>query len=147
VESGRDQWYVSVVMEPERPELVVGLIVTRDAHERPADEARGIIAHVAELTATIRNAGDADAEETVTRFWVHGLDGDDIDRELRAVHTPPLLPGDEIEVTALWDVTRRQGRYAITVTADAFQQIDQASRRHDSATIHVLVQGLRVEPV
>ena len=133
--------------EPARPELRVGLIVTRDAYERPAEEAVGVVAHVAELTATIGNAGDAHAGETVTRFWVRGLDGDDIDRELRAVHTPPLPPGEEVEVTALWDVRSRTGRYAITVTADAFRQIDQATRDHNAATIHVFVQGTRVEPV
>jgi hypothetical protein len=128
-----------------RPELAVGLIVTRDAHERPAEEAAGIIAHVAEITATIRNVGDADADETVTRFWVRALDADDIDRELRAVLTPPLQPGDEIEVTALWDIRRRSGRYAITVTADAFQQMEQATRASNSGTIQVRVSGPRVE--
>jgi hypothetical protein len=132
---------------PQRPELLVGLIVIRDAHERPAEEAVGIVGHVAELTATIRNVGEVDADETVTRFWVRGLDGDQIDRELRAVHTPYLLPGDEVEVTALWDVRNREGRYAITVTADVFGQIEQASRNHDWATIHVLVRGSRVEPL
>jgi len=132
-------------MGPPLPELMVGLIVTRDPHERPAEEAVGIIAHVAEVTATIRNVGDADAEETITRFWVRSLDGDDVDRELRAVHTPPLPPGDEIEVTALWDIRRRSGRYAITVTADAFEQIEQATTANKSGTIHVRVSGPRVE--
>jgi hypothetical protein len=135
------------VAESKRPELMVGLIVTRDAYQRPAEEAVGVVGHAAELTATIGNAGDAHADETVTRFWVRGLDGDDIDRELRLVHTPPLLPGDEVEVTALWDVRSRTGRYAITVTADAFQQIDQATRDHNSATIHVLIRGSHVQPV
>jgi hypothetical protein len=125
----------------------VSLIVTRDAYERPAEEAAGVLGHVAELTATIGNVGDALAGETLTRVWVRGLEGDDIDRELRVVYTPPLPPGDEVEVTALWDVRSRTGRYAITVTADAFQQIDQATRDSDSATVHVLVQGSHVEPV
>jgi CARDB len=131
----------------QRPELLIGLIVIRDAHERPTEEAVGIVGHVAELTATIRNVGDVDAEETVTRFWVRGIDGDDIDRELRAVHTPYLFAGDEVEVTALWDVRNRNGRYEITVTADVFRQIEQESREHNSALIHVLVRGSRVEPL
>jgi hypothetical protein len=67
---------------------MVGLIVTRHAYERPAEEAAGVLGHVAELTATIGNAGDTLADETLTRFWVRGLNGDDIDRELRLVHTP-----------------------------------------------------------
>jgi hypothetical protein len=47
------------------------------------------------------------------------------------VHTPEILPGDAIEVTALWDLRDGPGDYVITVTADAFSQIDQV-RTDDS---------------
>jgi len=125
-----------------KPDLAVGLIRTRDASERPDEEGAGIVPYVAELTATVENVGDALADETTTRFWVRGAD---IDRELRVIHTPGLLPGDEIEVTALWDVRRRQGAYAIIVTADAFEQIDEIRKDNNSATAHVTVRGTRVE--
>src|ERR671910_2640793 len=124
------------------PDLAVGLIRTRDASDRPAEEGVGILPHVAEVTATIANVGDAIADETTTRFWVRG---DDIDRELRVVHTPELLPGDEIEVTALWDVRDGPGAYTIIVTADAFSQIDEVRKDNNSATAHVTVRGTRVE--
>jgi subtilase family serine protease len=127
-----------------KPDLAVGLITTRDAGERPVEERAGIIAGVAELTATIANLGDAVADETVTRFWLRGAD---IDRELRVVHTPGLLPGDEIEVTALWDVSNRQGEYAITVTADAFGQLDEIRTDNNVGTVQVTVRGTRVELV
>jgi len=78
------------------PDLAVGLIRVRDARERSAEQGAGIVASVAELTATIHNRGDALADETTTRFWVRGAD---IDRELRVVYTPAVPPGDEIEVT------------------------------------------------
>jgi hypothetical protein len=130
--------------EQGQPDLAVGLIRTRDARERPPEEAVGIVPHVAELTAIIRNRGDATADETTTRFWVRGAD---IDQELRVVHTPALLPGDEIEVTALWDVRERLGAYTITVTADAFLQIDEASRDNNVAIAHVIVRGGHVELV
>jgi subtilase family serine protease len=125
-----------------KPDLAVRLITTRDASERPAEEGAGIVADVVELTATIGNLGDAVADETTTRFWVRGAD---LDRELRVVHTPGLLPGDEIEVTALWDVRDRRGLYTITVTADAFAQIDEARKDNNAATAHVMVRGTRVE--
>jgi subtilase family serine protease len=125
-----------------RPDLTVRLIRTRDASERPAEEGAGIVAEATELTATIANLGDAVADETTTRFWVRGAD---LDRELRVVHTPGLLPGDEIEVTALWDVRSRRGQYVITVTADAFSQIDEARKDNNTATAHVTVRGTRVE--
>lgn len=125
-----------------KPDIAVGLIRTRDASERPAEEGAGILPHVAEVTATIANLGSRVADETTTRFWVRGAD---IDRELRVVHTPGLLPGDEIEVTALWDVRDRQGAYAITVTADAFSQIDEVRKDNNSATAHVTVRDTRVE--
>ena len=125
------------------PDLEVRLIRTRDASDRPAEEGVGILPHVAEVTATIANVGDAIADETTTRFWVRGAD---IDRELRVVHTPELLPGDEIEVTALWDVRDGPGAYTIIVTADAFSQIDEVRKDNNSATAHVTVRGTRVEP-
>ena len=125
-----------------KPDLAVGLIRTRDASARPAEEGVGIVAHVAEVTATIVNHGDGLADETATRFWV---EGPDIDRELRVVHTPGLLPGDEVEVTALWDVRDRHGAYVITVTADAFTQISQVRTDNNSATAHVTVRDTRVE--
>jgi subtilase family serine protease len=130
--------------EVRKPDLAVGLVTTRDASERPAAECAGILPDVAELTATIENRGDAVADETTTRFWVRGAG---IDRELRVVHTPALLPGDQIEVTALWDVRSLGGVYAITVTADAFHQIDEIRTDNNSATVRVTVRGTRVELV
>jgi hypothetical protein len=125
-----------------KPDLAVGLITARDARDRPTAEAAGIVAHVAELTAVIWNAGDGYADETATRFSARGAD---IDREIRVVLTPGLLPGDEVEVTALWDVRERQGSYEIEVTADAFSQIDDVRRDNNSGTAHVTVQAGRVE--
>lgn len=125
------------------PDLVVGLIRVRDARERSADQGAGIVAYVAELTATVHNRGDALADETTTRFWVRGAD---IDRELRVVYTPDLPPGDEIEVTALWDVRGRRGEYVITVTADAFSQIEEVRTDNNSASVHVAVRDNRVDP-
>jgi len=127
-----------------KPDLAVGLITTRDATERPAAERAGIVAEVAEVTATIANLGDAVADETITRFWVRGAD---VDRELRIVHTPGVLPGNEIEVTGLWDVRGRQGEYAITVTADAFGQLDEVRTDNNVGTVQVTVRGTRVELV
>ena len=126
------------------PDLVMGLITVRDAGRRPADQGAGIVPYVAELAATIHNRGDAIAEETTTRFWVRGTN---IDRELRVVYTPALLPGDEIEVTALWDVRDRLGEYVITVTADAFLQIMELRKDNNSGSIHVAVRGTRVAPL
>ena len=70
-----------------RPNLVVGLITTRDTHERRMTEAAGLAAHAVEVIATIENIGDALAGETTTRFL---LEGAGIDRELRIVHTPQI---------------------------------------------------------
>jgi subtilase family serine protease len=120
----------------------VGLIRTRDTVERPPEEGVGIVSYVAELTATITNVGEAIADETTTRFWVRGAG---IDRELRVVYTPALPPGDEIEVTALWDVRESLGAYIITVTADAFSQIDEVRKDNNVATVYVTVRGGRVE--
>jgi subtilase family serine protease len=126
------------------PDLVVGLIRVRDARERSADQGAGIVVYVAELTATVHNRGDALADETTTRFWVRGAD---IDRELRIVHTPELPSGDEVEVTALWDVRDRRGEYVITVTADAFSQIEEVRTDNNSASIRVAVRDTRVDPI
>lgn len=127
-----------------RPDLGVGLIRVRSARDRPAEEGAGMLAHVAELTATVHNRGNVLADETTTRFRVRAFD---IDRELRAVYTPAIPPGEEVEVTALWDVHHRRGRYLITVTADAFSQIDAASKENNSATIDVTVRNHHVEHV
>ena len=130
------------VSPSEKPDLVVGLITTRDSDDRPAEEGIGILPYVAELTAIIVNAGDAVADETITRFWLRGAD---VDRELRIVSTPALLPGDEIEVTALWDMRDGPGSYTVTVTADAFSQLDEVRKDNNSATAHVVVRGTRVQ--
>jgi hypothetical protein len=134
----------SAVTSSLMPDLVMGLITVRDAGRRPADQGAGVGPYVAELAATIHNRGDAIAEETTTRFWVRGAD---IDRELRVVYPPALLPGDEIEVTALWDVRDRLGEYVITVTADAFSQIEELRKDNNSGSVHVAVRGTRVDPV
>lgn len=124
------------------PDLSVRLITTRDTHGRPAEESVGILRHVVEITATIANLGDATAGETTTRFHVRGAS---VDRELRIVHTPELPPGEEIEVTALWDLRDGPGSYTIRVTADAFSQIEEARKDNNSGAAHVTVRGTRVE--
>jgi hypothetical protein len=130
------------VIDAQLPDLVVGLIKVRDAHERSADEAAEIVPYVAELTAIVYNRGDAVADETTTRFWVRGAD---IDRELRVIYTPVVPPGEEIEVTALWDIRSRRGEYMITVTADAFGQITEVRKDNNSASVHVVVRDARVD--
>ena len=126
----------------DKPDLVVRLIRTRDAHDRPADAGGGLLAHVAEVTATIQNIGDAIADETTTRFWIRG---EHVDRELRVIHTPELLPGDEVEVTALWDLRDGPGEYTIIISADAFSQIDELRKDNNNAIVHVAVRANRVE--
>ncbi|HEU4421255.1 MAG TPA: CARDB domain-containing protein [Pilimelia sp.] len=127
--------------DAEKPDLAVGLIRTRDSSERSAEEGAGIVPYVAEVTAIVENQGDAVADETVTRFWVKGAD---VDREIRVVLTPGLLPGDQIEVTALWDVRACEGEYAIIVTADVFGQLDEVRNDNNSATAHVIVRDCKV---
>jgi subtilase family serine protease len=122
------------------PDLDVGLIKVRDATQRFAEE--GIPAYVVEVTATISNRGDTLADETTTRFWARGAD---IDRELRVVYTPAVPPGDEVEVTATWDVRDRRGNYVITVTADAFSQIEELRTDNNSASVQVVVADGRVD--
>ena len=51
-----------------KADLAVGLIRTRGAGDRPAEEGVGILPHVAEVTATIANVGDTVAGETTTHF-------------------------------------------------------------------------------
>jgi hypothetical protein len=126
------------------PDLAVGLIKLRDATQRSAEQGAGIQPYVVELIVSITNCGDITADETTTRFWVRGAD---IDRELRFVSTPALPPGDEVEVTATWDVRDRRGDYVITVTADAFSQIEEIRTDNNSASVHVSVGNVRVEIV
>jgi hypothetical protein len=126
------------------PDLAVGLIKVRDATQRPAEQGAGIPPYVVELTVTISNRGDSLADETITRFWVRGAD---MDRELRVISTPALPPGDELEVTALWDVRDRRGEYVIIVTADAFSQIEDLRRDNNSASVRVAVEDFRVDIV
>ena len=126
------------------PDLAAGLIRVRDAMHRSTQQGAGIPPYVVELTVTISNRGDSVADETTTRFWVRGAD---IDRELRVIATPALPPGDELEVTALWDVRDRRGDYVITVTADAFSQIEELRRDNNSASVHVAVEDSRVDIV
>jgi subtilase family serine protease len=71
--------------------------------------------------------------------------GADVDREIRVVYTPPLPPGDEIEVTALWDIRDRRGEYVIIVTADAFSQIQEVRTDNNSASIQVAVREARID--
>jgi len=130
------------VTDAQLPDLVVGLIKVRDAHGRPADEDAEIVPYVAELTAILHNHGDALADETTTRVWVRGAD---IDREQRVIYTPVVPPGEEIEVTALWDIRDRRGEYVITATADAFGQITEIRKDNNSASIHVVVRDTRVD--
>jgi hypothetical protein len=124
------------------PDLAVGLIKVREAAQRSAEE--GIPSYVVELTATVSNCGESLADETTTRFWARGPD---IDRELRIVSTPALPPGEEVEVTATWDVRDRRGAYVITVTADAFSQIEEVRTDNNSSSVNVTVGDARVDIV
>jgi hypothetical protein len=130
------------VTQTAKPDLAVGLIRTRDARERPRAESSGILPHVVELTATITNVGDSIAGETLTRFWIRG---DGVDRELRVVNTPELPPGEEIEVTALWDIRDGPGDYTVIVTADAFAQIDEIRTDNNTGQARLRVRDDRVE--
>ena len=125
-----------------KPDLAVGLIKTRDAVDRPAEEGVGLLANVVEVIATVENVGDALAGETTTRFWVRGAD---VDRELRVVYTPEIPPGEAVEVTAFWDLRDGQGQYTVIVTADAFSQIDEVRKDNNSASVYVRVRGTRAE--
>jgi subtilase family serine protease len=124
------------------PDLAVGLITVRDATQRSAEQGAGIPPYVVEVMVTISNRGEFLADETTTRFWVQGAD---INRELRIVATPALPPGDEVEVTATWDVRDRHGNYVITVTADAFSQIVEVRTDNNSASVHVAVRDAHVD--
>jgi subtilase family serine protease len=130
------------MVDVDLPDLAVGLVTVRDSRDRPTTEGAGMLPYVVELTATIANLGSATAGETSTRFWLHGSN---VDRELRVVNTPELLPGDEIEVTALWDLREGSGDYTVTVPADAFAQIDEARTDNNTATARLAVRGTRVE--
>ncbi len=125
-----------------KPDLVVGLIKTRDAVDRPAEEAVGLVPHVVEVIAIVENMGAVVAGETTTRFWVRGAA---VDQEMRVVHTPEVPPGEAIEVTALWDLPDGPGSYTITVIADAFSQIDEARKDNNTAVAHITVRGTRAE--
>jgi CARDB len=122
------------VTDAQLPDPVVGLIKVRDAQGRSADED-------AEIGPYVHNKGDALADETTTRFRVGGAD---IDRELRVIYTPVVPPGEEIEVTALWDIRSRRGVYVINVTADAFGQITEVRNDNNSASVYVVVQDTQV---
>ena len=124
------------------PDLAVGLIKVRDATQRSTEEGIAIPPYVVELTATISNCGDSLADETTTRFWVRGAD---LDRELRIVSTPAVPPGDEVEVTATWDVRDYRGDYLITVTADAFSQIEEVRTDNNSASLQVALADAHVD--
>ena len=124
------------------PDLAVGLIRVRDATQRSAEQGAGIPPYVVEVMVTISNRGDSVADETTTRFWVRGAD---MDRELRVISTPAVPPGDEVEVTATWDVRDRRGDYVITVTADAFRQIAEVRTDNNSASVHVAIADARVD--
>jgi subtilase family serine protease len=130
------------VTDTQLPDLVAGLIRVRDVHGRSADEGAEIAPYVAELTAIVHNQGDALADETTTRFWIRGAD---IDRELRIIYTLVVPPGEEIEITALWDIRGLRGEYVITVTADAFGQITEMRKDNNSASVHVVVRNTRVD--
>ena len=126
------------------PDLAVGLIRVRDGAQRSAEQGGGIPPYVVEVMVNISNRGESLADETTTRFWVRGPD---MDRELRIVATPAVPPGDEVEVTATWDVRNRRGNYVITVTADAFSQIEEVRTDNNSANIRVAVLDARVDIV
>ncbi len=63
---------------------------------------------------------------------------------MRLVNTPELLPGDEVEVTALWDMRDGSGDYTVTVIADAFGQLDESRTDNNWASTSVRVKGTRV---
>jgi hypothetical protein len=129
------------VNETNQPDLVVRLIRTRDDRDRSPERA-GLVPHVVELIATLANLGDGVAGETITRFRVSGAG---VEREVRLVNTPELLPGDEVEVTALWDLREGSGEYTIAVSADAFHQLAKGRTDESSATVDVTVEGTRVD--
>jgi len=126
------------------PDLAVGLIRVRDGAQRSAEQGGGIPPYMVEVMVTISNRGGSLADEATTRFWVRGPD---MDQELRIVATPAVSPGDEVEVTATWDVRNRRGTYVITVTADAFSQIEEVRTDNNSANVRVAILDARVDIV
>ena len=56
-----------------------------------------------------------------------------------------MPPGDEVEVTATWDVRDYRGDYLITVTADAFSQIEEVRTDNNSASLQVALADAHVD--
>jgi hypothetical protein len=102
----------------------------------------GIVPYVGELTAIVHNQGTPLPTRPPRGSLVRGAD---IDKELRVIYTPVVPPGEEIEVTALWDIRGRRAEYVITVTADAFGQITEVGKDNNSASVHVAVRDTRVD--
>jgi len=62
-----------------------------------------------------------------------------------STYTRSCPRGEQIEVTALWDVRGCRGNYVITVTADAFGQISKVRKHNTATSIHVVVRDTRVD--
>lgn len=122
---------VERVPDPQRqPNLQVTRLVATNHKGRAADRVS--------LTATITNAGDANAAATTTEFRVDGV------TVLGQVATPGLAPGGSIEVTVQWDVRGLKDDHTVLVTADHGMAVLESSEVDNTLSRTFNIKGARV---
>jgi hypothetical protein len=87
------------------------------------------------LTATVVNAGGANAPSSVTRFVADGV------TVLGVVETPPIPSGGSTSVSIDWRTAGVQGAHAIEAVADAAQQVAESDETNNARSVTLEVQG------
>jgi hypothetical protein len=91
------------------------------------------------ITATVKNAGDADATASKTEFL---LDGTIV---LGLADTPAIAAGASTNVSVMnWDTRAVKGDHTIRVTADRTSLVAESNENNNTATLIVTVQGNKV---
>jgi hypothetical protein len=91
------------------------------------------------ITATVKNAGGADAAVSKTRFV---LDGSTV---LGTVDTPAVPAGGSVQVSVSWDTRGVKGSHTIVAMADSAGTVDESNEANNTGSLTVTVQGNKVK--
>lgn len=120
---------------------VVDIIVERSLPNLSISDmsaADGPDSRTVTLTATVSNAGEADAAASATEFTLE--DGSVIG----VADTPAIPSGGNAVVSVRWDVRGVRGTHVVTASADSAATVDESDEGDNDGRLTVEVRGNRV---
>ncbi len=128
---------LSRVQEEEKPDLEVKSIVVKPGHPNEGD--------LVNITAIIRNRGDADAHNVTVVFYDNADGMLQVTLQIAEFNIPEIKAGGEYIATAIWDTSGQSGENIIWVVVDPFNSIEEKKEDNNEVFYEIQVRNSQDE--